>query len=78
MPRKLSKKKTLKGGWPGTKPKPNQIKKINTLKGGWGNSENNLPLEKKKPKKQSTKKKSKKVIKGPMQGGSWRSKSVFF
>ena len=78
MPRRLSKKKTLKGGWPGTKPKPIK-KKINTLKGGWGNSENNLPLEEKKPKEQSkNKKKSKKSIKGPMKGGPWRSRSIFF
>ena len=76
MPRRLSKKKTLKGGWPGTKPKPKQIKKINTLKGGWPGSNNTLPVKEKKTKKQ--KKNSKKVTKRQMQGGSWRSRSIFF
>ena len=65
MPKKLSKKKTLRGGW-GEK---NTYLPMNTIK-----QKVEIPLKKKK----SQKKRKKKTSTKKQKGGSWRSKSIFF
>ena len=64
MPRKLSKKKTLRGGWGGS----------NTYMNNTQQKKNTKKSKKVQPKKKNSKNKKGKT----QNGGSWRSKSIFF